>query len=308
MSAKLVSDTILDALPAPIFTPFLRTAYEAVVGAPLDSFDFEHVPLSSGTIVAVTAVTYVAVIFGGQAYLRATNTKPFTLQAPFFVHNVVLSLFSGFLFLAMAENVVPIILRHGLFHAICDERGLTKELLVLYYLNYLTKYYELIDTIFLVLKRKPLAFLHWYHHSLTMVLCWTQLAGAPTVQWVPILINLLVHVIMYMYYGLTAIRIRVPTMIKKSITTLQITQFVVDLVAIYYAAYHATYWHWSQAVPAALAPFVPVPTKPCTGTLTAAYFGCALITSYLFLFIDFFVKTYSRKPSGDKKGGKVKKE
>lgn len=36
----------------------------------------------------------------------------------------------------------------------------------------------------------------------------------------------------------------------------------------------------------------------CNGTNGAAYFGCIILTSYLFLFIDFYFRTYRPAPKG----------
>jgi len=92
---------------------------------------------------------------------------------------------------------------------------------------------------------------------------------------------------------------------KKYLTTMQIVQFVVDLGLVYFgskpfgwyefwicsdhvwAAYQRVAYKYHQGLPY---------ISNCAGSEPAAFFGCFLLTSYLFLFINFYFQTY-KKPA-----------
>ncbi|GAA6001722.1 hypothetical protein JCM10207_002283 [Rhodosporidiobolus poonsookiae] len=263
--------------------------YQALQSLPLPALPANIVrwipgssPFSTHAQVTVAVAVYLAVIFGGQAMMR--GSKPYRFKPLFMLHNFLLSSGSALVLALMLEEIVPIIWKHGLFYSICADEAWTPRMETYYIINYFFKYWELFDTVFLVVKKKPLQFLHVFHHTATAVLCYTQLNGRTSVSWVVITLNLFVHVLMYYYYFMTAAGYKIWW--KKYLTTLQITQFVIDLFTVYFASYSyfsATYW----------------PTWPtmgsCAGTEGAAIFGCALLTSYLFLFIAFYQKTYKQQ-------------
>ncbi|TIA87685.1 hypothetical protein E3P99_03027 [Wallemia hederae] len=246
-------------------------------------------PLSRIESVGAAIVAYLAIIFGGRELMK--SREPFKLKIPFQIHNTILYVGSGLLLALMAEEVIPIIYKRGFYYSICSEDAWTSKLEFYYLINYYFKYIELIDTVFLVLKKKPLAFLHVFHHAATAALCYTQLEGRTAVSWVVISLNLAVHVLMYYYYYATAGGAKIWW--KKYLTTMQITQFIIDIFIVYFATYqHYGYrWGWPHV-------------GDCTGSRFAAFCGCGLLTSYLFLFIAFYIKTYK---SAGKKGTSVKK-
>ncbi|RKF61597.1 Elongation of fatty acids protein 2 [Golovinomyces cichoracearum] len=273
--------------------PIFDRIFYSVKGYHADEFEFNPAgtPMASTKSAFTAIVTYYVVILGGRELMRSRPAVK--LNTIFKFHNFFLSSFSGALLLMFLEQIVPTIYHHGLFFSICDPAGgWTPQLVILYYLNYLTKYFELLDTVFLVLKKKPLTFLHCYHHGATALLCFSQLLGVTTVSWVPISLNLTVHVIMYWYYYQSARGIRVWW--KEWITRLQIIQFVIDLGFIYFAAFNYFI--------SAHRPSFPHYGK-CAGEDVAALSGIGILTSYLVLFISFYIVTYS-KSSGKRASGR----
>ncbi|KAJ3076209.1 hypothetical protein HK102_005461 [Quaeritorhiza haematococci] len=101
------------------------------------------------------------------------------------------------------------------------------------YLHYIAKYLDIIDTIIIIAKgptsiTRQLSFLHIYHHF-SIIWCWYYVHSTKFLpeSWFGAAMNSFVHCIMYGYYLCSTLNIRVPTPIKKSITRLQQTQFMI---------------------------------------------------------------------------------
>ncbi|KXS17732.1 GNS1/SUR4 membrane protein, partial [Gonapodya prolifera JEL478] len=261
--------------------PILHKLTFAIFGTSHRDFTFTagQTFLSSDAQVAAGIVTYLSLVFGGK-YLMSQR-EPYKLKTLFFWHNIILVAVSAVLLLLMLEVIVPMFWHHGFFWSICDSRAYGKHLEYLYYFNYLIKWWELLDTMFLVAKKKPLEFLHVYHHAATMLLTFVELKGQTAVQWVPIVLNLFVHVVMYYYYAWTSVGKKFWW--KRHLTTLQITQFIIDIFVIYLVMWtHMSasrdwpVWHLGD----------------CYGEEFAGFVGMGIISSYLYLFVVLFVETY----------------
>lgn len=103
------------------------------------------------------------------------------------------------------------------------------------YLFMLLRLFELIETIFFVLRKKfnQVSLLHMYHHISTITLVWLFLKyrGGKMEMFIPV-INSFVHIIMYTYYFLSSFKrfSSKTAFIKPAITIIQIVQLVMILV------------------------------------------------------------------------------
>jgi fatty acid elongase 3 len=147
--------------------------WASVMGYPADEFEFHSgvTALSTFKETAAVIALYLVVVFGGREFMR--NRKPLQLNGPFMAHNLILTVVSAALLALFAEQLLPTLWKYGLYENICGGSGWTRPLVALYYvrrhipgrkantdilqMNYLVKYVELIDTVFLVVKKKPLS-------------------------------------------------------------------------------------------------------------------------------------------------------
>lgn len=250
-------------------------------------------PLSAFKYQVIAIAGYLVTIHTIQRVMR--TRKGLEMRGLLFVHNALLCGASLVLALALtgrlAYRLKTDLTPYGLICAKSIYEDGTMQLI--YYINMGFKVWEFIDTFLLALRKKPVPFLHSYHHSATLLLTWVQLNEHSGCQWVPIVINLWVHVFMYYYYSCSALKIRIWW--KKYLTSLQISQFVIDVSVVSYAYYVFIKAGFDE--------------NTCYGTTRGAVFGLAILFSYLALFIRFYVSTYVKKKPiasriSPKKGGK----
>ncbi|KXN70392.1 fatty acid elongase [Conidiobolus coronatus NRRL 28638] len=241
------------------------------------TFDHWKTPIATGLIYLVATSIW-------NQYNRkyATKTKP-TAIFKFFVsiHNLALFAYSFITFINVAPVVYQSFATRPFLDAYCDA-GQQVWNSTLYYwtwLFYLSKYYEIVDTMIILLKGNTTSLLQTYHHAGAIFTMWAGFSSHAFPIWIFVTFNSFIHSLMYLYYFLTTINIRPPG--KKYLTYLQITQFLVGgSIALSYAV-----------------------TNSCertTGQHLAQIANCIYLVPLTYLFAQFAVKSYHRKFSASK--------
>eukprot|EP01084_Bolivina_argentea_P142337 250072_1 len=118
---------------------------------------------------------------------------------------------------------------NGYTHWTCHPFNIEQPIMLkVTYLFYISKIFDLCDTLFIILgkKWKQLSFLHVYHHCTIIVMFWinSHIAYDGDIM-LPIALNGFVHSVMYMYYFVTMHQRSIWW--KKFVTYSQMMQFVV---------------------------------------------------------------------------------
>lgn len=170
---------------------------------------------------------YMILIFGGQCLMQ--NRPRFELRGALVIWNTLLAVFSIVGACRTLPEFLHIIANHGLYHSVCIPSFIENDRVSGFwtFMFVLSKLPELGDTVFIVLRKQPLIFLHWYHHITVLLYSWFSYTEyTSSARWF-IVMNYCVHSIMYSYYALRAMKYKPPRQIAMVITTLQLLQMVI---------------------------------------------------------------------------------
>ncbi|CAF3244295.1 unnamed protein product [Rotaria socialis] len=171
------------------------------------------------------ALAYLFLIYTGQFFMK--NKPRFELRLWLAAWNTLLALFSVFGAMRVVPELIYVIYRHGIKYSICNNSNAFGVVGFWTWAFCFSKLPELIDTVFIVLRKQPLIFLHWYHHASVLIYCWFSYQDySSTGRWFCGL-NYVVHGIMYSYYALRALKVCIPRWVSMIITMLQLTQMIV---------------------------------------------------------------------------------
>jgi elongation of very long chain fatty acids protein 6 len=145
----------------------------------------------------VYSLVYITLIFIGQRLMK--QREKFHLYRSLVAWNITLSIFSALGALRFMPSFVQILRQKGVTHSVCildyhlGVPGCWTWLFIL------SKLVELVDTLFIVLRKQKLIFLHWYHHATVLVYCWySVMTHSSTGRWF-IVMNLTVKIQLYQY-------------------------------------------------------------------------------------------------------------
>ncbi|KAL7383515.1 hypothetical protein ABVT39_012157 [Epinephelus coioides] len=223
---------------------------------------------------------YLLIVWMGPKYMK--HRQPYSCRGLLVLYNLGLTLLSFYMFYELVTAVW-----HGGYNFYCQDTHSAQEvdnkIINVLWWYYFSKLIEFMDTFFFILRKNnhQITFLHIYHHASMLNIWWFVM------NWVPCghsyfgaSLNSFVHVVMYSYYGLSAIpAIRPYLWWKKYITQFQLIQFFLTM---------------SQTMCAVI--------WPCGFPKGWLYFQISYMVTLIFLFSNFYVQTYK------KHSGSLKKE
>ncbi|KAH9597966.1 ELO family [Trypanosoma melophagium] len=232
-------------------------------------------------ILVYACVLYILLVFVVPEYVMKKR-EALNLRIPFILWNLSLCVFSVLGAIPSVRLMIFLLKDRGFYKSTCTfDYSIAYDGEYAFWIFYfiLSKIPEMMDTAFLVLQKKPVIFLHWYHHLTVAIFCWhAGHALLPSGLWFATM-NYCVHSIMYFYYFVCACGLRkVIRPIAPLITTLQILQMMAGTFIVTYTAYHSYLSGYG-----------------CNVNRTSIRMGLVMYASYFVLFAVLFRNLYLSK-------------
>lgn len=272
---KYKNSSIFEDTSCPVYNQKLESELN-VRGMPL----IESLKQNQNNLI-LCSIIYLVVVF----YLkRSFKTKTLNVRRFSILWNLFLAAFSIIGFQRTFSEFLHIYNQYSFTGIVCHPLTLNGPNFLWMYLFILSKVVEFGDTFLLILRQKPVIFLHYYHHASVLIVSSYTFSRLFPVTRIYGIMNYFVHSLMYSYFTATSMGIKLPRFLSMTLTTLQILQMINGLVA--------TVWYYYSC-----------------GSFTdqldhhSALWCLSVYISYLILFMSFFIKSYL-KPSND--GKKIK--
>jgi len=226
----------------------------------------------------VYSIIYVGLIYFGRSLME--KRERIELRFPLILWNISLALFSIFGMIRCLPEMIYNVGTTGLQYTICDNSniyGVTGYWITIFCIS---KVPELIDTLFIVLRKQKLIFLHWFHHATVLIYAWYSYhEWTASGRWF-VFMNYSVHAMMYSYYAFRAMRYRIPKWIQVTVTVFQLSQMGVGIFVNYKA-----YVYKQKGA-------------PCQVAYSNIFWSFVMYAIYFALFLHFFCVSYlSKKPT-----------
>ena len=226
------------------------------------------------SIPIISSILYLALIYFGKQWMK--NREPFDLKGLLFMWNSAIAIFSIMGASVCVPALISSVREKGFVYTSCTSDGFYESddsvICFWIFLFVVSKVFELGDTFFVILRKKPLMLLQWYHHMSILNLSWFTFSMSATGigHWASSL-NYSIHSIMYSYYAATSVGIRFPMIVPSFITILQFVQMIIGTTVNLTAFTHRS---------------------SCPVDSAAALSGAIILISYAVLFGDYFIRRY----------------
>mmetsp|Transcript_26663 Transcript_26663/g.26905 ORF Transcript_26663/g.26905 Transcript_26663/m.26905 type:complete len:306 (+) Transcript_26663:106-1023(+) len=233
----------------------------------------------------MTVCFYLCFCYFGSRVMK--SYKPLDLKYPLAIWNFILASFSAWGTFRTMPHLIFNIFHNSFESTVCEDpvsewgigaTGFAVQMFIL------SKFPELIDTVFIVLKKKPLIFLHWYHHVTVLLYCWNAYVTEAGIGLYFVVMNYTVHSVMYFYYFLQSIKVVPKWFPSWIITILQISQMFIGMYVVGAAIYFYNYGGNEY------------PIHTCSNKMSNMIAGAVMYMSYATLFLMFAVERFVYGP------------